>query len=162
MRAAAVVMYGDNQGMLFSEEDFGDSPARSGSSERSAEGDGGARENIDAALERLGRSKFRSRFRLNAAEKDYVRSKGLAVIERHAREIVARRLAPAVIPNDGKQTPMRHGSHPVFLAQHATACCCRQCFFKWHGIPAGRKLTAAEQDFAVGLIMAWIKRQTAD
>ena len=66
-------------------------------------------------------------------------------------------LAPAVIPNDGRQTPMR--GHPVFIAQHATACCCRKCLEKWHRIPAGRELSAAEQRYVVAVLMAWIGRQ---
>lgn len=112
-----------------------------------------------AALARLGKSRFRSSFRLDESDREYVRSKGMETIRAHAAEIIARRLAPAVIPNDGRQTPMRHGVHPVFLAQHATACCCRGCFEKWHGISKGRQLTPEEQDFAVGLIMEWINRQ---
>lgn len=116
-------------------------------------------ENVGDALERLAKSRFRSRFALNGDEKAYVRTKGIALIRLHAAEIVARRLAPAAIPNDGRQTPMRHGLHPVFIAQHATACCCRGCFEKWHGIPKGHRLSAAEQEFAVNLIVEWIKRQ---
>lgn len=54
-------------------------------------------------------------------------------IRSHASDFVRTRLAPAQIPNDGKQTPMR--GHPVFLAQHATGCCCRGCLYKWHRIP---------------------------
>lgn len=106
---------------------------------------------------RLSKSSFRSRFRLSAKDKEYVASKGLATIRQHAEDFVARRLAPAVIPNDGKQTPMR--GHPVFIAQHATGCCCRGCFSKWHHIPAGRQLTIAEQQYAVAVLMAWIERQ---
>lgn len=87
-------------------------------------------ESVDKAMERLGMSRFRSRFSLNEKEKEYVRTKGMAVIKQHAAEIVRKRLAPAEIRNDGKQTPMRHGLHPVFIAQHATACCCRGCFEK--------------------------------
>ena len=108
-------------------------------------------------FERLSKSSFRSRFRLSAKDKEYVASKGLATIRQHAEDFVARRLAPAVIPNDGKQTPMR--GHPVFTAQHATGCCCRGCFSKWHHIPAGRQLTIAEQQYAVAVLMAWIERQ---
>lgn len=78
-------------------------------------------------------------------------------IRRHAMDFVARRLAPAYIANEGKQTPM-HG-HPVFIAQHATACCCRGCFAKWHHIPAGHELTAEEQEYAVSVIMAWIRKE---
>ncbi len=108
-------------------------------------------------FERLAKSSFRSRFRLSAKDKEYIASKGLTTIRQHAEDFVARRLAPAVIPNDGKQTPMR--GHPVFIAQHATGCCCRGCFSKWHHIPADRQLTMAEQQYAVAVLMAWIERQ---
>ncbi len=108
-------------------------------------------------FDRLATSTFRSRFHLMQKDRDYIAAKGLDTIRQHARDFVAKRLAPAVIPNDGKQTPMR--GHPVFLAQHATGCCCRGCFFKWHNIPAGRELTAEEQDYAVSVLMAWIEKQ---
>ena len=83
---------------------------------------------------RLSRSKFRSRFHLTEKDKAYAREKGPDTIRSHAKDFIEKRLAPAEIPNDGKQTPMR--GHPVFIAQHATACCCRGCLAKWHGIPA--------------------------
>lgn len=108
-------------------------------------------------FERLSKSHFRSRFHLSAKDKAYIEQKGMAVIRHHAADFVAHRLAPAVISNDGRQTPMR--GHPVFIAQHATGCCCRGCFSKWHHIPAGRPLTATEQHYAVAVLMAWIKRQ---
>lgn len=119
-------------------------------------------ESVDKAMERLGMSRFRSRFSLNEKEKEYVRTKGMAVIKQHAAEIVRKRLAPVEIRNDGKQTPMRHGLHPVFIAQHATACCCRGCFKKWHGIPKGVRLSQSEQGYAVSLITEWIRRQTEE
>lgn len=108
-------------------------------------------------FERLARSDFRSRFHLSRKDRDYVVAKGLETIRRHAEDFVAKRLAPADIPNDGKQTPMR--GHPVFLAQHATGCCCRGCFEKWHHIRAGRQLTQDEQQYAVAVLMTWIERQ---
>lgn len=108
---------------------------------------------------RLAQSAFRSRFHLTAKDRQYIAAKGLPTIRRHAHDFVAHRLAPAVIPNDGKQTPMR--GHPVFLAQHATGCCCRGCFAKWHHIPAGRTLTEEEQRYAVAVIMTWIEHQLA-
>lgn len=77
-------------------------------------------------FERLSKSEFRSRFHLSQKDMEYIASKGLATIRKHAEDFVAKRLAPAIIPNDGKQTPMR--GHPVFIAQHATGCCCRGCF----------------------------------
>jgi len=108
-------------------------------------------------FERLSRSEFRSRFRLGSREITYMREKGRDTIRQHAEDFVRKRLAPAEIPNDGKQTPMR--GHPVFIAQHATACCCRGCLEKWHRIPKGRALTAQEQTYVVDVLMAWIDRQ---
>ncbi len=110
-------------------------------------------------FDRLSKSAFRSRFHLSQKDRDYIAAKGMDAVRQHAKDFVAKRLTPAVIPNDGKQTPMR--GHPVFIAQHATGCCCRGCFSKWHHIPAGRELTAEEQDYAVGVLMAWIERQMA-
>lgn len=106
---------------------------------------------------RLSQSKFRSSFYLNQKDRDIIAAKGLATIREHARQIIAKRLAPAVIPNDGRQTPMRHGTSPVFIAQHATGCCCRGCLEKWHHIPKGRALTEEEQSYVVDVLMHWIK-----
>ena len=113
----------------------------------------------EEALEKLKRSKFRSSFHLKEKDREYVKEKGMDVIESHARDFVKERLAPAVIPNDGKQTPMR--GHPVFIAQHACACCCRSCLNKWYHVPIGRELTEDEQKRIVSLLMAWIERQLA-
>lgn len=106
---------------------------------------------------RLASSPFRSRFKLTAKDKAYVLEKGMETIRRHAADFVTKRLAPAVIANDGKQTPMR--GHPVFTAQHATGCCCRGCFYKWHKTAPGTELSPAEQEYAVRIIMLWIERQ---
>ena len=59
-------------------------------------------------------SKFRSSFHLKEKDIAYIQEKGLDVIREHARDFIAKREAPAYIPNDGKQTPMR--GHPVFIA----------------------------------------------
>ena len=112
---------------------------------------------LQPLFDRLVKSPFRSKFHLSAKDKAYIEAKGMEMIRRHAADFVAKRLAPAVIPNDGKQTPMR--GHPVFLAQHATACCCRGCFAKWHHIPSGRTLSAEEQSYAVSVLMEWIRRE---
>lgn len=106
---------------------------------------------------RLSRSAFRSRFHLQEKDLHYIRARGLPQIRRHAGQLIAERLAPADPPNDGRQTPMR--GHPVFIAQHATATCCRGCLYKWHRIPAGSELTKAQQDYVVNVIMAWIERE---
>ncbi len=112
---------------------------------------------IDQALAKLQSSRFRRNFHLSAAERAYVREHGPEVIRAHARDFVRTRLAPAVIANDGRQTPWR--GHPVFVAQHATACCCRECLRKWYKVPPGRELTEAQQKKIVDLLMAWIERE---
>lgn len=106
---------------------------------------------------RLARSRFRSRFRLGARERAYADAKGREVIAAHARDFVADRLAPASPRNDGRQTPMR--GHPVFIAQHATACCCRSCLATWHGLAPGRELSPEEQAVIVALLVRWIDRE---
>lgn len=112
---------------------------------------------MDELFYRLSRSTFRSRFCLKQSDKDYIRSKGMNTVRRHAQDFVRTRLAPAVPVNDGKQTPMR--GHPVFVAQHATATCCRGCLSKWHHILPGTPLTQAQQDYVVDVIMTWMERQ---
>ena len=114
-------------------------------------------QSLDPLFARLSRSKFRSRFRLGMKERQYCLDKGAPVIEQHAADFVAKRLAPALPANDGKQTPMR--GHPVFIAQHATACCCRGCLEKWHGIPQGVPLSAEQQVYIVGMLMSWMRRE---
>lgn len=112
---------------------------------------------MEEQLEKLSKSKFRSSFKLGQKYKDYVLEKGIDVIEKHAHDFIIKRLAPAIIQNDGKQTPMK--GHPVFIAQHATATCCRGCLYKWYGISPNIKLTDNQIDYVVGIIILWIKRQ---
>lgn len=108
-------------------------------------------------FQRLDNSPFRKKFKLSDKDKDYILQKGMELIRQHAAEFVKSRLAQAYPKNDGKQTPMR--GHPVFIAQHATGCCCRSCLFKWHHIPQGRPLTQQEQNYIVEVLLYWIKRQ---
>ncbi|MDO5296378.1 MAG: ATP-dependent RecD-like DNA helicase [bacterium] len=112
-------------------------------------------------FERIAKSEFRSRFQLTDADKAYCREKGRDAVRAHAAAFVRNRLAPAAPQNDGKQTPMRGApqGHPVFLAQHATATCCRGCLEKWHGIAQGRDLSEEEQAYIVDVLMQWIGRQ---
>ena len=113
---------------------------------------------INNKLYSLSLSKFRSSFHLNKKMKEYVQVKGLDKIKSDAYDLISKRLSPTVIPNDGKQTPMRQ-VHPVFIAQHACACCCRGCLEKWYKIPKGRELTKEEEDFVVNLLLEWIKKE---
>lgn len=106
---------------------------------------------------RLAKSDFRRKFKLSEKDKRYLETKGFETIKLHAQDFIKQRIAPAVIPNDGKQTPMR--GHPVFTAQHATATCCRGCINKWHKFPKDVLLTQKQQEYLVNLIMEWLKRQ---
>jgi hypothetical protein len=108
-------------------------------------------------LGRLRKSKFRRRFHLDATERQYLERKGMSAVLEHAADFLAKRLASAQPANDGKQTPWR--GHPVFVAQHATATCCRGCLEKWHGIAKGREMTGPELDYVVAVIGAWLSAE---
>lgn len=110
---------------------------------------------IDQKLIQLSKSKFRSSFHLRKYMIDYIEQKGMDVIRKHAYDFINTRIKPAYIKNDGKQTPMK--GHPVFIAEHATATCCRSCLEKWHHIERNRELTEKEVNYIVDLIMQWIK-----
>ena len=112
---------------------------------------------IKNILDKLSKSTFRSRFILKENELKYINDNGLKTIENHANDFISKRLEPKEIPNDGKQTPMK--GHPVFIAQHATATCCRSCLYKWHKIKYNKELTPTEQKYIVNVIMEWIKVQ---
>ena len=111
---------------------------------------------IKQKLNKLEKSKFRSSFHLKQKEKEYIKQKGIEEIKNHAYKIINERLKPEYIENDGKQTPMKN--HPVFIAQHATATCCRNCLYKWHHIEKNKELTEHEIDFITTLIIEWIRR----
>lgn len=113
---------------------------------------------IDDKLFSLSKSKFRSSFKLRKRELFYLNEKGFEVIEDHVNYFIRERLAKKDLLNDGKQTPMK--GHPVFIAQHATATCCRGCLYKWHHIEKDRELTEKEIRFIVALIMEWIKKNS--
>jgi hypothetical protein len=116
--------------------------------------------NIDDLFTALAKSAFRSSFHLHGKDLDYLRSKGLHVVLAHAEDFVSKRLAPAAIANDGKQTPFR--GHPVFVAQHATACCCRGCLAKWHRIPPGREFTPEETAYVLAVLERWLRKESSE
>ena len=109
---------------------------------------------------RFARSPFRSRFRLGDVESRQLLQVGWEGARHQAETLIRRRLAPAFPEHDGRQTPMR--GHFVFVAQHATACCCRGCLAKWHGIPAGRPLSEAEIGYVTALLLCWLRDKAAD
>ncbi len=114
---------------------------------------------LDARLARITRHPFRARFHVRGRDRAIVDLRGMPTIRRHAEDLIAKRLAPAQPAKDGKQTPYR--GHPVFVAQHATATCCRGCLEKWHAIPKGRELDQAERSYVVEVICRWIAADVA-
>lgn len=115
---------------------------------------------LDNLFLALAKSAFRRSFRLRGKDLAYFSSKGLPAILTHAEDFIAKRLAPANIQNDGKQTPFR--GHPVFVAQHATACCCRGCLEKWHQIPRGRDLMPEERAYVIKVLERWLRETAAN
>ena len=116
--------------------------------------------NVKETLIKLKKSDFRARFHLSEKDRAYIAEKGMDTVRKHAEEFVRTRLAPAYPPNDGKQTPMR--GHPVFVAQHACACCCRGCLEKWYRVPQGKELTEIQQEKIVNLLMGWINEEISN
>jgi Domain of unknown function (DUF4186) len=114
---------------------------------------------IDARLDALAGQRFRAKFHLRGRDAALVQLRGREAIRAHAEDLIGKRLAPALPYKDGKQTPYR--GHPVFVAQHATATCCRSCLERWHQIPRGRELDADERAYVLDVIWAWIERDLA-
>lgn len=114
---------------------------------------------IDEVFVRIRRSSFRQKFRLVGKELAYLQTWGLVHVMKHAGEIIDKRVGVANPPNDGKQTPWRN--HPVFVAQHATATCCRGCLQKIHEIRAGNALSAEERAHVLAVIERWLSEQSS-
>ncbi len=112
--------------------------------------------NTDKMLESLAKSKFRSSFKLGKKYIDYIDKVGLVKIKSHAKDFIEKRLAVKPL-NDGHQTPYK--GHPVFIAQHATATCCRKCLNKWYKIAENKTLTEDEITSILNIIMKWIEKQ---
>ena len=112
---------------------------------------------IDERLDVIARHPFRARFRLRGRERAIVQLHGMGAVRGHAAELFATRVAAAQPRKDGRQTPYR--GHPVFVAQHATATCCRTCLERWHEIPKGGALDDDQQAYAVDVICRWIERE---
>ena len=113
--------------------------------------------NKDYIFKKLELSNFRSKFHLKEKDILYIKEKGIDTIREHAYTFITKRLAPKMILNDGIQTPMK--GHPVFIAEHATATCCRSCLYKWYKIKKDEELSKEEIDFTVDIIMFWINKE---
>ena len=114
-------------------------------------------ENDLLIFKKLNMSKFRSSFYLKKKDLDYINEKGIETIKKHCVDFINNRLSDISTFNDGKQTPMK--GHPVFIAMHATATCCRGCLYKWHHIESTHVLTNDEKNYIYKIIMTWIYMQ---
>lgn len=114
---------------------------------------------LDDKLDAIARHPFRAKFHLRGRDRVTAQLRGPSTMRLHARDLIAKRLAPAEPRNDGKQTPYR--GHPVFVAQHATATCCRSCLERSHQITKGRELSREEVGYVVDVICRWIEREVA-
>ena len=112
---------------------------------------------IDSAFHKLASSTFRRKFRLQGRERAYLETWGIERVMDQGRKFINERLAPESPRNDGRQTPW--GNHPVFVAQHATATCCRGCLEKTHEIRKGHALTEDEIAYVLGTIERWLRGQ---
>ena len=112
---------------------------------------------INYKLEELSKSKFRSSFHLRKYMIDFINQKGMDTVKKHTIDFIEQKLAPSNPINDGKQTPMK--GHPTFIAQHACACCCRNCLYKWHHIPKGKELSRNEKNYIYLLLITWIENE---
>lgn len=114
-------------------------------------------EDINQILENLKKSKFRSSFHLRKYMIAYIDEKRMDVVRSHAAQFVNQKLGVYNPKTDGRQTPMKN--HPVFIAMHACACCCRGCLEKWYHIPRERNLTEVEKERIINLLMTWIEKE---
>ena len=109
---------------------------------------------------KLSRSKVIENLDMGESEIEYVKSRGVDILQLHAADFVRKRLAPAEPKNDGRQTPLK--GHPVFIAQHATGTSDRQKLAKFHGIEKGVELTDKDISYVVDVIIRWIEEQIGE
>lgn len=113
---------------------------------------------IEYFLKKLQKSKFRSSFKLDKKEIELLNKKSLGKIRQDVIDILKKNIRERQ-KNDGKQTPYK--GHVCFIAQHATATCCRKCLEKWYKIPKNKVLSNQEVWFFTDIIMTWIKSQSS-
>lgn len=112
-------------------------------------------EELHELFARLAADPFRRKFALHGRDLAYLQTWGLDKVMRDARDLISKRVAPAEPKNDGRQTPWRN--HPVFVAQHATATCCRGCVARWHGIPKGAAFSDEQLGYILTVIEQWLR-----
>jgi hypothetical protein len=90
----------------------------------------------------------------------HAQRKGRVKLNAAARHRLAKYLAVAEPPRDGRQTPLK--GNAIFYAQHATATCCRTCLEYWHAIPKRRPLTEQELEYCAQLVEMFLNEKLPD
>ena len=111
---------------------------------------------FESIINNLRKSKFRSSFHLSDSDIKTINEKGISKIREHAFSLLKNRIK-IKSENDGRQTPWK--GHPVFVAQHALALCCRKCMEKWYNLSPDRVLSDNEIDYFSDLATEWIKKE---
>lgn len=103
---------------------------------------------------RIKKSDFRSQFLLDKEEIKYLYDKGLEIVKNNAFDFFRNHLASVHDEVLVKHVPLLN--HPVFMAQQATATCCRECIAKWHDISPLNELSQEEIFYLVDIAMLWL------
>jgi hypothetical protein len=94
---------------------------------------------------------------LTLRERNYAKRKGRAGMRAAAEKRIRNSVAPEKPFKDGTQTPWT--GNILYYAQHAMACCCRNCIAEWHGIPSGRRLNEDEIRFLTDLLCLYLDQR---
>lgn len=108
-------------------------------------------------LDRLAKSKFRSRFKLRAKELKYIKDKGLDTIRSHACDFIRDRVAPLNLQMMANKPQCENTRYLSLSTQPPPVAAA----VSKNGIssPQHRELTQSEQEYLVSIIMEWINRQ---
>jgi hypothetical protein len=94
---------------------------------------------------------------LTLRELNYAKRKGRSGMRDAAEKRVRDSVASENPFMDGAQTPWT--GNILYYAQHATACCCRNCIAEWHGIPSGRGLNEDEIRYLTDLLCLYVNQR---
>ena len=111
---------------------------------------------FNSILLQLSKSPFHNEIYLTQKEKKYYLARSREELRKETEEIIRKSLEKVISPEKDSHT--RQWGHPAYVAQRATACCCRKCLYQWHNIPTNRRMTENEVRYVVDLLMEWMKR----
>lgn len=91
---------------------------------------------------------------------NHARRKGTEGLKLAAVKRIRTSVGPAQPSRDGFQTGW--SGNVLYLAQHATATCCRRCVQEWHGIPQGVELSDEVVSYFADLLMRYTNDRMPD